>query len=248
MFFALSKIVALFVSPFFWIALFLLIAYFKKSRRFLLLAVASVFFFGNNFIADEACRAWEVSVNPKSLKPHYDYAIVLGGMSDYQPAYRRLQFNGASDRLWQTLLLQNQGKIDSIIITGGSGKWDKPNEHEAARLNEFLSVLLPKNKSIIFESKSRNTAQNAQFTLAKFPQIRNKKLLIITSGFHARRALACFSKVGLQADIYTVDMMGGERKYAPDHTIVPSVTAIRTWAFLIKEWIGCIAYQIKGYI
>lgn len=248
MFFALSKIVALFVSPFFWITLFLLIAYFKKSKRFLLLGVISIFFFGNNFIADEACRAWEVSVNPNDLSSDYDYIIVLGGMSDYQAAYDRVQFSGASDRLWQSLLLQKQGIADTIIITGGSGKWDKPNEHEAIRLKQFLNKFLPSSNSILYESESRNTAQNASYTLKKFPQIKNKKTLIVTSGFHARRAMACFAKVGIKADLYSVDLMSGERKYAPDHTIIPSVTPIKKWAFIIKEWIGCIAYKLKGYV
>ena len=238
----------MFLSPLVWIVVFLLIAFFKKSRRFLILSIVAIFFFGNNFIADEVCRAWEIEVSEADLQPHYNYGIVLGGMSDYQPANQRSQFSGSADRLWQSLLLQQKGIIDTIIITGGSGKWDKPEEKEAALLKLYLQELLPDNGKILYESESKSTAENAINTLALYPQIKNKKSLVITSGFHARRAMGCFKKVGLQPDLYTVDMMGGERKYALDHTLIPSPTPIKKWAFIMKEWVGCIAYKIRGWM
>lgn len=248
MFFILGKIVIIFLSPQVWIFTFLLLAWLKKSRRFLLAALISTFFFGNSFITDEVCRAWEIEINEEQLSKHYDYGIVLGGMSDYQARNKRSQFSGASDRLWQSLLLQSRGKIDTLIITGGSGKWDNPEEKEALLLQQYLKEVVTANDSILYEWESKNTTENAQFTLAKFPRIRDKKILVITSGFHARRALACFHKIGLAADVYTVDMMGGDRKYAIDHLFLPTPIAMRKWSFLMKEWLGCLMYQLRGWI
>tara|TARA_R110001592_G_scaffold307299_2_gene580534 strand:+ start:29951 stop:30697 length:747 start_codon:yes stop_codon:yes gene_type:complete len=248
MFFILGKIVIIFLSPQIWIFTFLLLAWLKKSRRFLLAAILSTFFFGNCFIADEVCRAWEIQINEEQLTTNYDYGIVLGGMSDYQARNKRSQFSGASDRLWQSLLLQSRGKIDTLIITGGSGKWDNPEEKEALLLQQYLNEVVTANDSILYEWESKNTAENAQFTLTKYPQIRDKKILVITSGFHARRALACFNKIGLKTDIYTVDMMGGDRKYALDHLLLPNPSAMRKWSFIMKEWLGCLVYQLRGWI
>jgi hypothetical protein len=61
-----------------------------------------------------------------------------------------------------------------------------------------------------------------------------------------RRARACFRKAGLDIDVYCTDYRrtrsGGWNwiKFSPN--------VIGDWEDLIKEWVGMLAYAIKGYL
>jgi len=101
---------------------------------------------------------------------------------------------------------------------------------------------------IITESNSRNTRENAVNTarvLAQHPEW--KRLLLVTSAFHMRRAEGCFQKAGVKTDSYSTDFYARERSYALDETILPSIDAFDLWHLLIHEIVGYAVYKLLGY-
>src|SRR5580704_14227364 len=106
MFFLFSKILDFLIKPLVWVMVLFLIGAITKNlvrrKRCLIAAFVVLFFFTNDFIVDEFMRAWELpAVSINEIKGTYDVGIVLGGMTVYDPRLKRIQFDRASDRLFQ---------------------------------------------------------------------------------------------------------------------------------------------------
>lgn len=253
MFFIVSKILSFLVSPFTWVFFLLLASWFvksaKTSRQLLITAIFALYFFSNSFIVDEYSRAWEVKVDPNAKKRTYEYGIVLGGIiSGYVPSNEQIVFNRGVDRIMQGIELYKQGIIKKIVFTGGSGSLVERNMIEANYIKQFLLKMgIPEN-DIIIENKSRNTYENAVFVKNIIGVDSSRTDLLITSGYHMKRSIACFKKQGFIIQPYPSDLISGPRKYVFDHLFIPNFRSFEIWYVLIHEWIGYFAYWINGYI
>ena len=254
MFFFISKILSFLITPVFWIFLLLIAALFLKSpngkRRSLIGAIALFYFFSNAFILEEVGRLWEVpATHYKDLKT-YDAGIVLGGMLAYDYQYDRIQFHRGADRLFQAVELYKTGSIKKIFFVGGSGSIEFAHMKEGAFVRRYLLTLGIPKEDIWIENESRNTWENA-VNAREFLEENNfasGKFLLITSGHHMRRALACFKVAGLEVAHYSVDRSASAvRRLSLDHLLIPNADALGWWNALIHEWIGMIIYKIKGY-
>jgi uncharacterized SAM-binding protein YcdF (DUF218 family) len=58
-------------------------------------------------------------------------------------------------------------------------------------------------KAIELENKSRTTRENAQFTLKRLREQKVKRVIIVTSWYHSRRALACFRHYAPELKVYS---------------------------------------------
>lgn len=252
MFFTFSKILAFIITPLVWIIALLLIVFFtkdeKRKRRSLALALILLLFFSNNFIFDECVRHWEIPATEYKNVKTYEYGIVLGGMSAYDPGMGRAQFYRGVDRLIQTVELYRKGYIKKIIFTGGSGSILHPDMKEGNYINRYLLYMGIPKEDFLIESESQNTRENATLTKKLLEEKKiSGNFLLITSAFHMRRGLGCFRKVGLSVDPYSTDRFAGPRKYEFDHLFIPNVSAMEDWNTLIHEMVGYLTYKISGY-
>ena len=253
MFFVLSKILQYFLMPIIWVVILLLLAIFLKSPKWkrisLSAALGLLLFFSNPFISNEAWRAWEVEAVPVNTIDNYDVAVILTGVTSYrEDVPDRIHTSKGSDRFLHPLQLYRMGKINKFLITGGSGHILKRRIPEADQIEKILLLAGVPEEDILTESNSRNTRENATNTAAflqKHPEF--KKILLVTSAFHMRRSEGCFNKVGINAESFTTDFYGYERRYTPDETLIPSASAFNTWHLLIHEITGFIIYKLLGY-
>ncbi|MEK6476779.1 YdcF family protein [Catalinimonas sp. 4WD22] len=229
---------------------FLLSWFYKKHRRFFLLAgLILLLVFTNYFLSNALLRWWEVPPTPLSELPNYEVGIVLGGITSDKEPRDRVHVSGAADRILHAMHLYRIGKIDKILISGGSGKILKDSIPEAELLKEILLLSKVPESDIIIEASSRNTHENASFSAEILNEkYVNEKYLLITSAFHMRRAEACFKKAGLEVDPFSVDMKGNEFEFTPDELIIPTSAAIGNWEVVIREIVGMLAYKVSGYI
>ncbi|TAL57140.1 MAG: YdcF family protein [Bacteroidetes bacterium] len=254
MFFFISKIVSFLFTPIFWVFSLLVAALFLKGpsrkRKALIGAIALFYFFSNSFILEEVSRIWEApATHYKDLKT-YDAGIVLGGMLSYDIQYDRIQFQRGADRLFQAVELYKTGSIKKIFFVGGSGSIEFAEMKEGMFVRRYLLTLGIPDADIWIENESRNTRENA--VNAKEFLVKNNfdsgKFLLITSGHHMRRSLACFKVVGLDVTPYSVDRTASpERRFSPEHLLVPNVIALMWWNAVIHEWIGMVVYKIRGF-
>lgn len=239
--------------PLTWILFLLLLAVFtKREKRRRLLLIAStilLLFFTNPFLVNEAWLLWEQPPTPLKNLKSYDAAIILTGITNQaKTPHDRIYTARGADRALHPLQLYKQGKIKKIIISGGSGSLRQKYSSEALEIKQLLVYSGVQHTDILYEDRSRNTHENAQYTkevLKQHPEL--KTLLLVTSAFHIRRAQGCFKKQGIQTDAFSTDFFTMDRSYSIDRLLVPQEVCLYYWQKLIHEMLGFIVYRIMGY-
>ena len=111
-------------------------------------------------------------------------------------------------------------KADVIVVLGG-GSHERPEraaelfkEHAAPRIiisglgdyeiNRRLLIAagVPAN-AIELETQSRTTRENAQFTVKLLREQKQRGVILVTSWYHSRRALACFRHYAPEIKFYS---------------------------------------------
>jgi uncharacterized SAM-binding protein YcdF (DUF218 family) len=255
MFFFFSKTAGYLAQPMVIVCLVFLAGFIvKKPRLKKGLRIASLILFiifSNQFLAYTAMRAWEIRPVPfAEVDGVYDYGVVLTGITKGQAGPGdRVYFGDGVDRATHSMQLYKLGIIKKMIISGGSGKLLGGGVLEADELATFMVLAGVRPEDIVIENKSRNTHESAVEVgslLNDMPG--SKRLLLITSGYHLRRARACFIKAGLPIDIFSTNPLAFPGTLSLDMFIVPKAEAFRVWHTLFKEWTGMIAYKLAGYI
>lgn len=214
-----------------------------KKHHLTKLSIIIFAFFSLPFLSNFVAAKWES--NPKTINSRHTYGIVLCGMMNVgHPVQDQYHFNSSVDRITEAIRLYNDGMIDKIIISGGSGTLGRPELQEAPRLASFARDMGVKPKDIIVENQSRNTHQNAEFCATL---VQNKSGILITSALHMRRALGCFAKEGLNVTPYPVDFLSDPAK-SEFEFYVPSAASLVLWNSIIKEMVGYGVYALIGYI
>ena len=121
----------------------------------------------------------------------------------------------------------------------------EPENKEARFVKEFLQDINYDKTVVLTETESKNTHENAMYTGQMGI---SKRILLITSESHMRRAKACFEKEGFEVVTYTTDRHVGKRKFHFEHLILPNFGVLGAWTGLAHEIIGYISYSIAGYL
>ena len=111
-------------------------------------------------------------------------------------------------------------KADVIVVLGG-GSHERPEraaelfkEHAAPRIiisgfgdaeasrRMLMAAGVPAN-AIELETRSRTTRENAQFTVNLLREQKLKRVILVTSWYHSRRAVACFRHYAPEIKFYS---------------------------------------------
>ncbi|MGV3684414.1 MAG: YdcF family protein [Daejeonella sp.] len=251
MFFYLSKLLTFLISPTVIIVLLLFASLLARKvqtkRRLLVTSLVLLLIFSNPFIIGRLMRAWELKDTAFTQNGQYDIAIVLSGFMTRDPELHRLTFGDDVDRLTEALSMYRKGQVDRILISGGSGSM-VIDTREALLAREFLVKQCHVPDSVILiDTVSRNTYENAVETKKILEQNKISSPVLITSAFHMRRAKGCFDKAGIPADIYSTDPEPVKQGYYPEDLFIPDTRNIRNWERLMREIVGVLMYELKGY-
>lgn len=250
MFFILSKILAFALQPLVWVFLFVIIAFFAKSKvrkkRSLIAGFFILYLFSNTFIFNIFSKAWEHQVPTYNGNETFDVAIVLGGLSGRDSTHHQQAFFGNSERLFNVLPLYFNGKVKKILFAGGSGSLNKENI-EANHIKAYLLNIGVKEQDLILENKSRNTYENAKYSTELLTK--GQRILLSTSATHMPRSLACFHKLDFYPTPFPVDYISTSvNQFSFGNLFIPNPIIINRWYWLLHEWVGILTYKLKGYI
>lgn len=256
MFFVLSKILNYLTMPLVIVCICLLLYLIIKrqpwKKIFCWTGFGLLFFFSNDFMANEVMLIWEPDATPYiDIKKKYEYGIVLTGVTSSELTPRdRVYFHKGADRVTHTVQLYKLGKIKKIIVSGGSGRLLDTGVREANDFMDVMTMMGIPAEDILVESQSRNTFESAVEVKKLLEQrlIKPSECILITSAFHMRRSIACFRKAEMEMDTFTTDFYTHRRTFTPDVLLVPRIEAMLIWQRLIKEWVGFVAYKIAGYV
>ncbi len=256
MFYFLSKAIDFLVMPLSILIMLLVYGYLTKSagtrKKILGSVLLLTLLFSNTYLVIRAFNLWEpYPVNHSDIQGTYDVGILLSGGLVHS---ERLNEDHAvlghrGDRVLQTYLLYNAGKIKKILITGTSSdellRLKKGETRQAAEM--LVSWGVPAS-DIILEEKARNTRENATFSAEilkkQFPA---GKYILITSAFHMRRSAGCFEKAGIQTTIFPADYYGGYNSMSFKDAVIPDPDALASFSTLWHEWVGYVVYKTVGY-
>jgi len=109
-----------------------------------------------------------------------DAMVVLGGAGE--------------DRVERAVELFKAGEAPRVICSGYGD--------DAANRRFLVKAGVPA-KDVCLEGKSRNTRENAKFSVPLLRVLGARRVIIVTSWYHSRRALRCFEHYGPEIAFYS---------------------------------------------
>jgi uncharacterized SAM-binding protein YcdF (DUF218 family) len=253
MFFFLSKVLSIFISPFNWLLILIVLAVLirnsKWKKRLIRTSIIWFLFFSNHYIIHKLIINWETPAKEFTPGEQYQAGIVLTGFAGFEFNSGKGYFTSASDRFIQTVKLYQQKRIKKIIISGGSGSLDKERQRfkEADFVKqEMIADGIPE-ADIIAENQSRNTYENAIEAKKYLDSLQIKSpSLLITSAMHMKRSVKVFEKAGINVIAYPCNYNALDNPQHFSESIIPTYEAFDMWDKYLKEAVGLLIYRITG--
>jgi uncharacterized SAM-binding protein YcdF (DUF218 family) len=177
-----------------------------------------------------------------------DGIIVLGGPIDPEMsrAHDTPVFRNSADRMIAAAALAHRYPKARIVYSGGNANLvfdDSARETDYA-VAIFEELGIPRQR-LMMEGRSRNTAENAEFSKALAVPKSGERWLLVTAAYHMPRSVGVFRKAGFAVEPYPVDWRVGGRS----DLLAFSAYSIRVLGRVetaLREWIGLAAYRISG--
>jgi len=230
-----------------WLAYFIFRKW--KHRKYLaVLGFVLFLIFTNDFLANSFLKAWQTEpADLEQLKNQdFTYGVLLTGMTNtLKEPKDRVYFNQNADRLLQSMMLFEQGIIDTLYISGGGATALREDLQESRVILSYLKSINFPVEQVVIEDQSRNTVESARFA-KEFISI-ERRVLLITSASHMPRAMGCFEKEDYKIQPYSTVFLTNDEMISPS-MFLPSDDALQKWNILFKEWMGYSAYWLAGYL
>jgi uncharacterized SAM-binding protein YcdF (DUF218 family) len=253
-FYVLSKILDILLSPLAWALLLCLYAVPRKKprrgQRWAALAAAGILYvFSIEPTANALARALETPPM-LTMKPDvtYDAVVLLGGLVDDRATatFGATQYNEDVERLLVTFDLLRAGRAKAVIITSGALDASRTDVVEARVLAKQLTDWGIAEDRIVIEDQARNTHENAVFTAIVAKERGLSRLVVVTSAMHMPRALDCFRAVDLEVDALPVDYRSFDTNRF-SASWLPRAGFLAQSSGVLREVFGRWVYRLRGY-
>jgi uncharacterized SAM-binding protein YcdF (DUF218 family) len=148
------------------------------------------------------------------------------------------------DRLTHALALYKAGKAPLVLLSGGA---HPGNRSEAEIMYEHLVLMGVPASALLMERQSRDTHDNALYSAILLKGKGIKRVLLVTSGFHMRRAVPLFERQGLEVIPAPTDF----QRLVGEATLMrwlPSVNSLVRSTYAMREYVGYVVYRYRGWI
>lgn len=167
--------------------------------------------------------------------PTADAIVLLGGGMGVNTNFSPYaEMSARADRVWQAARLYKAGKAAKIISTGFSS--------QDSTLGLLKDLELPEKCALFFEA--RNTEEEAKVVKS----LGLKKILLVTSAWHMKRARLMFEKYAPEVNVvcapadfeYSMTRMRAfsVKDFLPDSALLFDNSVA------IREWIGLVGYRL----
>lgn len=256
MFFFLSKILDVLLTPLAWATLLIATGLFRQragrgvgfGRILVALGLLVLLGFSEEPVSNALVRSLE-SPPLRTFRPGvtYDAVVLLGGLSEDRIAgtWGQRAFNDNSERLLQTFDLLRTGAAKNVIVSSGPVQEAAPEMSEAHFLSTELTRWGIDAGRVVVEDKARNTHENAVYSAAIVRARGWHTVLIVTSAYHMPRAYGCFVAEELPVDTYPVDFRSYDTPFTGE--LVPRAEHLAASTMAIREWFGRKIYSVRGF-
>lgn len=254
LFFWLSKIVWLVISPDSLLVILTVISFillwkksYKRAKQLLGFVVIMMLAISLFPIGEWLLYPLETQYRTNPVLPeNIDGIILLGGAEDAYMSYlwQQVELNDAAERNLAFMHFIRKYPDARHVFTGGSGSLDNQEYRQAHVVKKLLQEHGLDISNIIFEEQSRNTYENAKLTYSTIKPAPDENWVLITTAWHMPRAVGVFHKIGWPVIAYPVD-----HYTQPGHLLRLSLRFsgnLNLLRIAMKEWAGLIAYWITG--
>lgn len=180
-----------------------------------------------------------------------DGIVMLGGAQ--QPrlthAHGQPAMNGRAERMTTFLALARRYPEAKLVFSGGSGDVTNQQIGERETVRLFLEQQGFDADRVVYETKSRNTFENALHTQALVPRKPGETWLLVTSAADVPRAMGVFAALGWTMIPVPCDYEAlpfdktAEAGWTPSFSLLESMAAID---HALHEWAGLLVYYVTG--
>ena len=240
---------------FFWLLLLLGAVYLLKKRQrlgallFLLLAMLLSLAGGRTTVY--LLGSLEEPYVRKSIAeiPTADAIILLGGMMEVTRSdLLGFNLNDSADRILMAMELARLGKAPALAIGGGHARIDGQTFTESGVLIQWMNNFGATNAVLYSLATSRDTHDEALHTAALARTNGWKKILLVTSGFHMKRAEATFRTAGLEVVPVACDFQRTGTPYTAPFNPFPIRQGMTFMHQYLHELVGWWVYRWRGWI
>lgn len=170
-----------------------------------------------------------------------DGIIVLAGseVTGLSAAYGEPQLSGHGDRLTTFLLLAERFP-EARLVHSGAGTGPELSQSQIARTIILGTGIAP--ERVRFEDRSRNTCESARLTEELVRPTPDERWLLVTSGYHMPRSIACFRAVDWRVTAYPTDFQRGATLWS-----FGLVDNLEDFDSAAHEWVGLLYYRLRGF-
>ena len=220
----------------------------RLAKIFIVFGLSVLYLLSIRPISDALIKPLESSFPPlkaSSINSANVIVVLTGGVADLswrsispQPSRTSLS------RLVYGVTLYKQVPGTNIIISGGSGDPEKQNISEADAMKDMAIALGVPAKDMLIERDSRNTIESVN-ALRRF--VGDKSIILVTSAYHMKRAVAMFKKMGMNVVPAPTDYMS-EQKKVSIYSLIPKANHLLTSSTAFYEYISFIWYRVNGKV
>lgn len=172
--------------------------------------------------------------------PQAQAVVVLGGgVAPPEVPGGLPNLHAAADRVWHAARLMRAGKAPWLLVSGGHDPALSAYSEAQAMQGLLVELGVPR-QALLLEGHSRNTRQNARYSAQVLQPMGVRRIVLVTSALHMRRAVSLFEAEGFEVIPAATDHEARQRFTALD--ALPDAEALNGSARALKEWVG----QLSG--
>lgn len=237
------------VLPIIWSVVLILLIIYRKKASLVYVIISTIIVWT---IATPAFSSFLMSglerkfpPVPAAYSPTADAIVVLGGsLKTRTSPTQDISLSESSNRILHAARLYRYSKAKVVIACGGAEQY----EPEAYAIRELLTEWGVPPVSILIETKSLNTYQNAVNIIPILEAHKFKNILLVTSAMHMPRALRTFRTASIDAIPSPTDYNDSATSERTLIDFLPDVEAFHGTLKTSKEYAGILVYRWKGWI
>ena len=247
-----NKILPLLFLPSGFSFLCLLAGLLLQKRFFVLLGTLLLLVFSMPLVSDFLMRSVEVGSGrvPLERVGKAEAIVVLSGMIVTVEGAPLGEWGDAVDRFDGGVALFKAGKAPLILFTRGQMPW-QPDEVPEGELLAKRAMLQGVPKSAIrLTGVVANTADEAvaaRAVLGVAKQGVPRRIILVTSAFHLRRARFLFERAGFEVEPFPVDYQVSERDGLTVLRFLPNAEALACSERALREVMGLLFYRVRSW-
>jgi uncharacterized SAM-binding protein YcdF (DUF218 family) len=184
------------------------------------------------------------------LPARADAIVMLGGAHEYNPREMlQIGFIEASDRILTSIELLRQGRAGTLVLCSAGAEVNGKTTPDSEFVERLVDRWNLRRGQVLRLPIGRNTADEAREVSALASRQGWKRILLVTSGFHLRRAEATFRKAGMeQITPVGCDFRGifpGDP--GSDQISLPRTESATTLKMWLHEQVGWWYYGFRGW-